>query len=533
MSTRSRVERLNRFRGNRDTAMATGADGGPPNGPGVGVPNLGPGGQPPPGIQPGGAPPGGAGGIFLQNLLNRITQLENQHNASQETFVSNPYQGNINPTTSNGLKMYQSATNARSTLLNPKIKTKKEFLDAMASDSARFGWGSLINQVGVGGESYSILKDVQKLDVDKVRQHTSKFLYQDNSTDVPPENHNMTLFAIDPENNNNHKNIYYARVKINMIGQRIWNSLSQQAQTSLQTHMKKVLWKTASGEDFYDGPTMLQIIIKAINPSTRVGVTTLKDQLRAITLPGHNHNVSEMFSHQTRIYNEILQRGGTHDDIMYDTFKALGTTTNDEFETFVKDLKSKWETQEDDGNDLSHDSLIEKCNSKYNNLVEQKTWKDNQGKNAKLVALATQVKTLEQKLASNSNQGGSGTGSYRGNQNGKNGRAPEAWRLNKTLGDSVEKDNKTWYWCPHQHNDGKGMYVTHKAEDHTLWKEDKKEYYKKRQEAFKNKRNGASQKPSDNTLQLNDTLKAAMVTKFKCSENEVNQFLNRFSQSGN
>jgi polyhydroxyalkanoate synthesis regulator phasin len=113
-----------------------------------------------------------------------------------------------------------------------------------------------------------------------------------------------------------------------------------------------------------------------------------------------------MLSHQTRIYNEILQRGGTHDDIMYDTFKALATTTNDEFETFVKDLKSKWETQEDDGNELSHDSLIEKCNSKYNNLVEQRTWKDNQSKNAKLVALATQVKTLEQKLASNSNHGG-------------------------------------------------------------------------------------------------------------------------------
>jgi hypothetical protein len=223
--------------------MATGANGGP-NGPGVGGLNPGPGGQPPPGIQPAGAPPGGdgappggdggAGGIFLQNLLNRITQLEqqNQNNASQETFVSNPYQGNINPTTSNGLKMYQSATTARETLLTPKIKTKKEFLDAMASDSARFGWGSLINQVVVGGESFSILKDVQKLDVDKVRQHTSKFLYQDNSTDVPPENHFMTLFAINPENDNNHKNIFYARVKINMIGQRIWNSLSQQSDFS-------------------------------------------------------------------------------------------------------------------------------------------------------------------------------------------------------------------------------------------------------------------------------------------------------------
>ena len=96
-------------------------------------------------------------------LLTRIQQLEDQVNnlppvppaappaapqvvvqpptAVQETFVTNPYQGNINPTTSNGLKMYQSATTARETLLNPKIKTKKEFLDAMVSDFCKIWLG--------------------------------------------------------------------------------------------------------------------------------------------------------------------------------------------------------------------------------------------------------------------------------------------------------------------------------------------------------------------------------------------------------
>ena len=137
-----------------------------------------------------------------------------------------------------------------------------------------------------------------------------------------------------------------------MIGRRIWNSLTQTAQTNLQQHMKKVLWKSDTGEDFFDGPTMLMIIVQAINPSTRVGVTTLKDQIRAINLPGHQHNVIDMFSHQYRLYNEIIQRGG----------------------------------------------------------------------------------------------------------------------MKKTFGDSVEKSGKTWFWCPHQHNDGKGMYVTHKPEEHTLRK---------------------------------------------------------------
>jgi len=37
----------------------------------------------------------------------------------------------------------------------------------------------------------------------------------------------------------------------------------------------------------------------------------------------------------------------------------------------------------------------------------------------------------------------------------------------------VDSKGKTWFWCP-KHNDDKGLYVTHKVEDHQKWLEAKK-----------------------------------------------------------
>ena len=311
----------------------------------------------------------------VQQLQNQNPQPVAQANNPQGIFVSNPYQADINPSTSNGLKMYQNATAKRDPLLNPRIKSKKEFLDAMKSDAVSFGWGTLINKIDVAGTEYSILSDVQKLDVDKVRAHMSKYLYIRNSTQVPPDNCNMTLFDIDPDNVAADKVTFYARVRSNMIGERIWNSLNQSSQTSLQTHAKKFIWKSTTGDQLYDGPTMLQILVQSISPSTMVGLSTLKDKLRSINLASFNHNVVDMFTHQTRIYNEILQLGKSHDDIEYDTFKALLTTTNEEYEMFVNDLKSKWETNSDDDNRMTHDEIVAKCTEKCNNLVDQKDYK--------------------------------------------------------------------------------------------------------------------------------------------------------------
>ena len=52
-------------------------------------------------------------------------------------------------------------------------------------------------------------------------------------------------------------------------------------------------------------------------------------------------------------------------------------------------------------------------------------------------------------------------------------------------GASMEKDGKTWYWCPLHVKEGlfDGLYMPHKPEDHDEWARKKKE------KAEKQKRN--------------------------------------------
>ena len=73
------------------------------------------------------------------------------------TFSANPFNGKINPTTPNGLKLYQAATGARSEVnkLTSTIAKSKPFLEAMRDDSAKFCWGTMISNIGVNNKNTS------------------------------------------------------------------------------------------------------------------------------------------------------------------------------------------------------------------------------------------------------------------------------------------------------------------------------------------------------------------------------------------
>ena len=145
-------------------------------------------------------------------------------------------------------------------------------------------------------------------------------------------------------------------------------------------------------------------------------------------------------------------------------------------------------------------------------MIIRQTWKQEEPKNAKIDALTTQVKSLQDKL---------NNGQFM-KKEGKGNIHIAPWRLTKTLGDKVERDDKTWHWCGQQHNEGKGMYVRHHPDDHTTWKErnrKKKDDDKTNEPASDNKK-----KPgSSDKLSLSDNLKAAMMTKFKCSTDDADK----------
>ena len=456
-------------------------------------------------------------------------------NNPPEQFVTNPYCGNINPTTTTGSRLYKTATEPLddAAKVDPSIKNAKKFLEMMKRDSQRLGWGPLVNKVPYvqdGNELQgSILKDFKELDTSTVR-YFGLYRYIDEATadahvlaeTFPADN---DADELDPAHDANDRDTFYAQVRANMIGERVLGSISEEAKKTLMTKEKQFTWTCADGSTTLDGPTMLQLIVEDIKPSTRIGISNIKDKLRAVRLSGHNNDVKAMCDHIKVLYNEILTENGTHEDIIKDTFSALESSTNPDFNQFIKGKKSDWEM----GEDFTLDELVTFAVNKYNNLSGK--WDVTEKSDSKIAALVAQVQDLKTVLTTLRNEKSNSTEGTKASDDSKNTFLPIAeWRKKQSFGASVEKEGRTWYWCPKHHGkDYDGLYVTHKPEDHG----NRNRRGKKDDGKNTDEKNALSSSSGSGKLAMKDSLKSAMVTKFGCTAEEADRLWSDVARQGN
>lgn len=93
-------------------------------------------------------------------------------------------------------------------------------------------------------------------------------------------------------------------------------------------------------------------------------------------------------------YREIEEKGQNHDNYHLDLFNALQTVPNPDFAAFVRDERQAWEI----GGDKSSSQLIAESFTIYNNAVSANRWESKDPKDAKIMALTTQVEQLVEAL---------------------------------------------------------------------------------------------------------------------------------------
>ena len=131
------------------------------------------------------------------------------------------------------------------------------------------------------------------------------------------------MFAIGPDTDPADKIIFFKRVRASIIGQRIYNSLSPTSLASLKFKEHLYFWKTHDGDDFYDGVTMLQILVEKVKPSTRVGIFALKDKIRATRSVNSKHNIGGMLDHINDTYYDIVRSVGNYKEMIMNIFNSL------------------------------------------------------------------------------------------------------------------------------------------------------------------------------------------------------------------
>ena len=95
------------------------------------------------------------------------------------------------------------------------------------------------------------------------------------------------------------KLMFFGRVRSKMIDKRIESSLSSASWNVLFGKRKYFTWTSSNGVASYDGPTMFQLIIFSVNPSTRVGISDLKVYIRTARLVQVQWDVIALYEKMT------------------------------------------------------------------------------------------------------------------------------------------------------------------------------------------------------------------------------------------
>ena len=437
-------------------------------------------------------------------------------------FISNPYRGAIDPDTAEGKKMISKMTAGLEDEDKFDMKQENiiEFKDNLEEAVNTYCYGSVVCAIPINYDNAGAVVTTGNLLTEPhlVPLESVMVLAQQVWGNADGD------FRIDSDGTAETDPIVLdQRMRSSLFGMWLKNSLTKDEKKKLMLHKSNFRhYYTGINTNAYedDGSTIVRIIWDKCDPTTKSGVNALKSELLNFTLDDFKQDVPDMLDDMQIKYNRIIQTGGQDDDFMLKVFNAMETSEDEDFLDFVKKKRDLWE--EDELQD-DVDALIRACTKKHNNLAKSKTKKKNakprqEDQESKFMALLTQMlPILSNAHATNGNGNFNGNGNNRGYNNNTDNpfSRVEPYRM-EFVGNTIERHGRTLHWCP-KHNDGKGMHVTHKPEDHDEWQR-KKNAFRKGAASGKGSQpdiaggGGGTQGQSAQKLELSNSMKAALTT---------------------
>ena len=137
---------------------------------------------------------------------------------------------------------------------------------------------------------------------------------------------------------------FHRRVRSGILAKIIEDSLDEVSLKTLILKKYDFAWKnTASRYIDHDGPTMLQILIEEINPTTCARVPDFKKSIQNCKLSIFGNNGEDMIDNMDYNYQEIVTHNHTHYNYTMYLFNALLTSKNEVFRSMVQCKKDDWE----------------------------------------------------------------------------------------------------------------------------------------------------------------------------------------------
>ena len=348
--------------------------------------------------------------------------------------------------------------------------------------------------------------------------------------------------TLDPANVDADKKQFYKKVSSNVVTKIVENGVTPSSFEDLMLKKDAFMFQNATTKEIeLDGPTMLYIVLKKVDPETVVGLDTVEEKLQKMKLADYKNDVDAMLTEIETLHQVLKDNGAAPKESKYRKYilEALISGPNPKYNEFVSRVMDDVESGIGAMAHYSPDEIIAAARARYNNMEEKGLWDQVDPRDAQIMALVTEVQEL--KTAHNKAFATDGPSNRSGGNDDRNAfrdrRTDDTyisglprWRTKKTKGETTVVDGKTYWWCPHHvHPDGhwNGLYVQHPPERHRF-KQPRKNGDKDEKDKGAPAAN-ATTADSSLKLDLQSKLKEVLCTNLCLSDEDVDKLFEQAS----
>jgi hypothetical protein len=370
----------------------------------------------------------------------------------------------------------------------------------------------------------SIIEQYQSLDLEHVQRQAHRRFGNALAHDAPIPNSGptslWTLREIDPATVDADKDIFYERVHATVVAQCLNNTLTSEALNNLDLKKHQFTFRDAIGNLMQDGPTMLMLLLLKADPSTSVSTENYRKANENAKLQKHGNNVSTLISFLETNHKHIIANGGSYEEETYrrHSLSALASGPNAAFNNFINDINQDVKSGTGYHAKITTKQLFLAAERFYNNEVSEERWDAVDPKDARIMALATEIEQLKQSQQKQ-------PAAHVAEKPTSDSYLPEKWRMVKK-GDTIVHNGVTHHWCPHHvHPNGaySGLYYKdHDPSTHDEWKKKKK---KGKFNVSDSKTAATTDATGKKKLTIANELKTAFATHLCLSEEDIDKIV--------
>ena len=456
-------------------------------------------------------------------------------------YNENPLRANFNPGTAAGQKIFLEKTRGlpEDKRLDLTASNAIKIMEALQLKEANMG--KIITAIptswtgGTAGNFKNLLSQSPSISLERMQReaHRRNATALAETDPIPPLP--WAKSDLDPANVDADKERFYRRVDSNVVTENIKGILSAKGWQDILLESSSFTFTDASGMDWYDGPTMAKVLLEQIDPTSAVNLEMHRHAIESVKLQTHNNNVTEMVKDIEKHHRVITSNGGSYPAESYrrHIITALLSGPNEAFNTHFRSIKTDVDACYGFHANVTPDQLMRSAKSMYVNAERLGEWNKVDPKDARIMALATEVRELSNAAKASAHTGNPAPSSTKSSKEisvnddiVEGTKTLKKWRT-VNVGSTVKVDGTLYNWCPHhKHSEGTfdGLYYSsHTVDTHDAWVENQKQ----RKAAKRAPGAPAAKTPAtpSGSLQISDALKNALCTNLCVTQEDIDKIM--------